>query len=88
MAPEQTLFPRQVSQGQPPRTAQIFAQISRDVELARQLIAEKRRQQALLSLRKKKLHEQRVDTLDAYLLNVEQVLHRCLLVHAPGKEVC
>ena len=43
------------------------------MEAARELIAQKRRQQALLSLRKKKLHEQRVDTIDAYLLNVEQV---------------
>lgn len=52
---------------------QIFALISRDVDLARELIAQRRRQQALLSLRKKKVHEQRVDTIDAYLMNVEQV---------------
>ena len=33
----------------------------------------KRRERALLALRKNKLREQNLDQIDAYLLNVEQV---------------
>ncbi|KAK9792993.1 hypothetical protein WJX73_001891 [Symbiochloris irregularis] len=52
----------------------VEAQIMREVQLAKEFIAAKRRERALLHMRKKKLHEQNADKIDAYLLNVEQVL--------------
>lgn len=48
--------------------------IAREIELARELLAAKRRERALLALRKKKLREGQLEQIDAYLLNVEQVL--------------
>ena len=45
--------------------------IEKNVEIARQLIAQKRRDKALLALKKKKLQEEQVKKVDAWLLNVE-----------------
>lgn len=45
-----------------------------EVKRAREYVAAKRRERALLHMRKKKLHEQNLDKIDAYLLNVEQVV--------------
>lgn len=52
---------------------QVEGLITREIQLAREFIAAKRRERALLHMRKKKLHEQNVDKIDSYLLNVEQV---------------
>ena len=52
---------------------QVEGLIAREIELARELLAAKRRERALLALRKKKLREGQLEQIDAYLLNVEQV---------------
>ena len=52
---------------------QVEGLITREIQRARECIAAKRRERALLHVRTKKLHEQNVDKIDAYLLNVEQV---------------
>ena len=41
--------------------------------MAKELIAAKKRERALLALRKKRLREGQLEQIDAYLLNVEQV---------------
>ena len=48
--------------------------ISREVEVARQLIGQGNKSRALLCLKKKKVQQGRVDRLDAWLLNVEEML--------------
>ncbi|KAK9812682.1 hypothetical protein WJX72_001804 [[Myrmecia] bisecta] len=48
--------------------------IEREVKVAKELIAQKKRERALLALKKKKLQEAQLDKLDAWLLNVEQML--------------
>ena len=45
--------------------------VERDSSAARALVAKHQRERALLALRKKRLHEQQLDRLDAWLLNVE-----------------
>jgi hypothetical protein len=45
--------------------------VDRELQLARQLLSQKKRERALLALKLKKLHEQRLDQIDAWLLNVE-----------------
>lgn len=47
--------------------------ITRGVTDARQYMQQKQTERALLALRKRKLYEQSLDRIDAYLLNVEQV---------------
>ncbi len=47
--------------------------IAREIELAKELLAAKKRERALLALRKKRLREGQLEQIDAYLLNVEQV---------------
>ena len=54
--------------------------IARELAIARELIAAKRRERALLALKKKKLREGQLEQIDAYLLNVEQAI---LLLHEP-----
>jgi hypothetical protein len=54
-------------------TSQIDKAILREVAVAKELIAAKRKERALLALKKKKLHEQQLDRVDAFLLNIEQV---------------
>lgn len=46
--------------------------IARELAIARELLAAKRRERALLALKKKKLREGQLEQIDAYLLNVEQ----------------
>ena len=58
-----------------PTAYQVEGLITREIQFAKEYIASKRRERALLHVRKKKLHEQSVDKIDAYLLNVEQVRH-------------
>jgi charged multivesicular body protein 6 len=52
---------------------QIESLIAREFEIAKELLAAKKRDRALLALRKKKLREGQLEQIDAYLLNVEQV---------------
>lgn len=52
---------------------QIEELIAREVAVAKELIAAKKRERALLALRKKRLREGQLEQIDAYLLNVEQV---------------
>lgn len=52
---------------------QLESLVVKGVQEARSYIQEKRRERALLALRKNKLYEHNLDKIDAYLLNVEQV---------------
>ena len=54
-------------------TTQIEGLIAREVAVAKELIAAKKRERALLALRKKRVREGQLEQIDAYLLNVEQV---------------
>lgn len=56
---------------------QIEGLIAREIALAKELIAAKKRERALLALKKKKLREGQLEQIDAYLLNVEQVGLSC-----------
>ena len=64
--------------------------IAREIAVAKELIAAKKRERALLALKKKRLREGQLEKIDAYLLNVEQA--RCLtLYHAdklPHAQAC
>ena len=46
--------------------------IARELAIARELLAAKKRERALLALKKKRLREGQLEQIDAYLLNVEQ----------------
>ena len=46
--------------------------ITRELAIARELLAVKKRERALLALKKKRLREGQLEQIDAYLLNVEQ----------------
>ena len=48
--------------------------ITREIEIARQLLAHGNKFRALLALKKKKVQQGRVEKLDAWLLNVEEML--------------
>ena len=61
--------------------------VAKGVAEAKQYIQQKRRERALLALRKNKLYEQNLDKIDAYLLNVEQVRRQILLQRAPQKHL-
>lgn len=63
---------------------QLEGSITRELQLARQLIAQKKQSQALIALKKKKIQEGRVDNIDKWLLNVEETV-RCVRV---GSMVC
>ena len=54
-------------------TPQIEGLLAREIAVAKELIAAKKRERALLALRKKRLREGQLEQIDAYLLNVEQV---------------
>lgn len=49
--------------------------ITRGLQTARQLIAQKKQSQALIALKKKKLQEGRADNIDKWLLNVEELVN-------------
>lgn len=57
-------------------TLQLEDLITREVQLARQLVAQKRQSQALIALKKKKVQEGRVDNIDKWLLNVEEMVSK------------
>ena len=57
---------------------QVEGLIAREVETAKELLAAKKRERALLALRKKKLREGQLEQIDAYLLNVEQARATCM----------
>ena len=61
--------------------AQVEGLIAREIELAKELLAAKKRERALLALRKKRLREGQLEQIDAYLLNVEQVGGHSSLCH-------
>ena len=42
--------------------------------MARELVAAKKKERALLALKKKKLHEGQLEQIDAWLLNVESMV--------------
>ena len=52
--------------------AQLEDLIARELAIARELLAAKKRECALLALKKKRLREGQLEQIDAYLLNVEQ----------------
>ena len=60
---------------------QVEGLIAREIEVAKELIAAKKRERALLALRRKQLREGQLEKIDAYLLNVEQVRCHSTLFH-------
>ena len=57
--------------------------IARELAIARELLAAKKRERALLALKKKRLREGQLEQIDAYLLNVEQASSLMRPVAAP-----
>lgn len=55
-------------------STQVEAAIEREVAVARELVAAKKKERALLALKKKRLHENQLDQIDAWLLNVESMV--------------
>ena len=62
--------------------------IAKELAIARELIAAKRRERALLALKKKKLREGQLEQIDAYLLNVEQAKALLLLQNITLSSSC
>jgi len=62
--------------------------IAKELAIARELIAAKRRERALLALKKKKLREGQLEQIDAYLLNVEQARPLLLLTNITLNSSC
>lgn len=59
---------------------QLEKRIQQNVQVARELIAVQKKDRALLALKKKKLNEHQLGTIQAWLLNVEDmvsVAHHC-----------
>ena len=52
--------------------------------MAKQLVADRKRDRALLALKRRRLHEQRLASLDAWLLNVEQLVGRPRMSRSAG----
>jgi len=50
--------------------------VDRELAVAKELVADHKRDRALLALKRRRLHEQRLASLDAWLLNVEQLVRR------------
>ena len=53
---------------------QLEARIDQNVAVAKELLAAKKRDRALVALKKKKLNENQVKTIQAWLLNVEDMV--------------
>ena len=51
--------------------ARALAQMDREQEVARQLVAAGRKDRALLALKKRRLQQRQLEKLDAWVLNVE-----------------
>ena len=58
----------------PGEDGQVEGNIHRELQIARQLLAQKKRDRALLFLKQKKIREQQIERLDAWLINVEQLV--------------
>ena len=54
--------------------------MDRELAVAKELVASQKRERALLALKRRKLHEQRLGQLDAWLLNVEQLVRIALVI--------
>jgi len=53
---------------------QLEKRIDQDIIVARTLIAQKKKERALLALKKKKLSENQLQSIQAYLMNVEDMV--------------
>lgn len=53
---------------------QLEKRIDQDIIVARTLIAQKKKERALLALKKKKLSENQLHSIQAYLMNVEDMV--------------
>ena len=62
--------------------------ITRELQTARQLIAQKKQSQALITLKKKKLQEGRADNIDKWLLNVEELVNNAFQHDLEDLQTC
>lgn len=53
---------------------QLEQRIAANVAVARELVAQKKKERALLALKKKKLSENQLQSIQAYLMNVEDMV--------------
>jgi hypothetical protein len=62
------------------RSLQIQGNIDREMAVARELVGQGRKERALLALKRRKLQEGQAAKLDAWLLNVEQMVGWCIVL--------
>jgi hypothetical protein len=60
--------------GRRPRPRQLEKRIEHNVSVARELVAANKKERALLALKKKKMNEHQLQSITAYLLNVEDLV--------------
>jgi charged multivesicular body protein 6 len=53
---------------------QLEQRIAANIEVARQLVAQQKKERALLALKKKRLSEHQLASIQAYLMNVEDMV--------------
>jgi hypothetical protein len=53
---------------------QLEQRIAANIEVARELVAQKKKERALLALKKKRLSEHQLASIQAYLMNVEDMV--------------
>lgn len=58
---------------------QLEAVIEAEKQAAKDLLREKRKEKALLALKKKKVQEELLKQVDTWLINVEQQVSSCIL---------
>ena len=66
--------------------SQLEGAVDRELAVAKELVAAQKRERALLALKRRKLHEQRLAQLDAWLLNVEQVVRTVVCIPGPQQD--